>query len=616
MSEQKKDRKFLIFFSILVLVTAAAYAVLYVKASPVKNITYSDFIRYVESDQIASVNITDGNMLTGKLRGVNGKTSDVQTVIPYEDSDLLPLLKEHGVNTQGYISSPGFIATLLNYLPTILMIFLFIMILRQNASQNMKGMQFGKSRARLFEKNGKDRVTFDDVAGQEEAKTELTEIVDFLKNPKKYQDMGARIPKGVLLVGPPGTGKTLMARAVAGEAGVNFLHISGSDFVEMFVGVGASRVRDLFEQARRMAPAIIFIDEIDAVGRARGAGLGGGHDEREQTLNQMLVEMDGFTAYDSVIVLAATNRPDVLDQALLRPGRFDRQVHVSLPDIKEREAILSVHTKKIKTSEDVDVARIARATPGMSGADLANVVNEAALFAARNNQASVTLADFENARDKILMGVDRKTMVISPKEKEMTAYHESGHTLPYYFLEHCDPLHKVTIIPRGRALGLTIGLPKEDSYSRTRSWLSDQLVIMLGGYAAEQVVYGDTTTGVSNDLQRATQLARRMVCEWGMCSEIGTVTYGEEDEPIFMGREIGRHKEFSDETAAHIDREVKKLIDASLQRALSILTDHRDMLDTLAHELVEKETLADTEIRVLLGLPESQTAVSVVPAEA
>ncbi|MCQ2982215.1 MAG: ATP-dependent zinc metalloprotease FtsH [Treponemataceae bacterium] len=602
MSEQKRDKGFVVFLGILILITVGAYMLMFLKSGPVKSISYSEFIAYVEQDQILAVSIADGNTLTGKMRAVNGKTSEVTTIIPYEDDNLLPLLKEHQVNIQGYISSPGFFAVLLNYLPTILMIFLFIMILRQNASQNSKGMQFGKSRARLFEKGGKDRVTFDDVAGQEEAKTELTEIVDFLKNPKKYQDMGARIPKGVLLVGPPGTGKTLMARAVAGEAGVNFLHISGSDFVEMFVGVGASRVRDLFEQGRRMAPAIIFIDEIDAVGRARGAGLGGGHDEREQTLNQMLVEMDGFTATDSVIVLAATNRPDVLDQALLRPGRFDRQVHVSLPDIKEREAILAVHTKKIKAGPDIDVERMARATPGMSGADLANVVNEAALFAARNNQETVSLADFENARDKILMGVDRKTMVISPKEKEMTAYHESGHTLPYYFLEHCDPLHKVTIIPRGRALGLTIGLPKEDSYSRTRSWLSDQLVIMLGGYAAEQVVYGDTTTGVSNDLQRATQLARRMVCEWGMCPEIGTVTYGEEDEPIFMGREIGRHKEFSDETAARIDREVKKLIDESLQRALSIMTGHRDMLDKLAHELVEKETLADTEIRELLGV--------------
>ncbi len=603
MSEPKKDKSFFYFVLILMAITVVAYVVMFFTSSPAKSVSYSDFLAYVEQNQVISVSIADGNSLTGKLRAANGKTSDISTIIPYDDASLLPLLKEHNVNVQGYISSPGLLATILNYLPTVLMILLFIMILRQNASQNSKGMQFGKSRARLFEKHGKDQVTFDDVAGQAEAKTELAEIVDFLKNPKKYQEMGARIPKGVLLVGPPGTGKTLMARAVAGEAGVNFLHISGSDFVEMFVGVGASRVRDLFEQGRRMAPSIIFIDEIDAVGRARGAGLGGGHDEREQTLNQMLVEMDGFTATDSVIVLAATNRPDVLDQALLRPGRFDRQVHVSLPDIREREAILSVHTKKIKTSEDVDVARIARATPGMSGADLANVVNEAALFAARNNQASVTLEDFENARDKILMGVDRKTMVISPKEKEMTAYHESGHTLPYYFLEHCDPLHKVTIIPRGRALGLTIGLPKEDSYSRTRTWLSDQLVIMLGGYAAEQVAYGDTTTGVSNDLQRATQLARRMVCEWGMCPEIGTVTYGEEDEPIFMGREIGRHKEFSDETAARIDGEVKKLIDASLQRALAILTDHRDMLDKLAHELVEKETLADSEIRELLGLP-------------
>lgn len=458
----------------------------------------------------------------------------------------------------------------------------------------------GQSRHNAVDE-GQVKTRFTDVAGVDEAKEELMEVVDFLKAPKKYTDIGGKIPKGVLLVGPPGTGKTLLARAVAGEAGVPFFRISGSDFVEMFVGVGASRVRDLFEQGRRMAPAIIFIDEIDAVGRSRGAGLGGGHDEREQTLNQMLVEMDGFENKDGIIVLAATNRPDVLDPALLRPGRFDRQVTVALPDIKEREAILKVHSAKVPLDKEVNFTRIARATPGMSGAELSNLVNEAALFAAGKNQEKVSEEDFELARDKLLMGVARQSMVISEKEKRMTAYHEAGHALPYYYLENASPLHKVSVIPRGRALGVTVGIPEEDSYSHTRTWLEDQLVILFGGYSAEQLVYQDTTTGTQNDLHRATELARRMVCQWGMAQDVGAVAYNQEDEPVFMGRDLARHKTYSEETARKIDAAVEEILRQARQRCANILSDHRDQLDKLAQALIEKETLCDEEIRQLLG---------------
>jgi cell division protease FtsH len=464
--------------------------------------------------------------------------------------------------------------------------------------QTSRSVQFGKSRARHYD--GAKKILFSDVAGQEEAKRELAEIVDFLKSPLKFISMGAKIPTGILLVGSPGTGKTLLARAVAGEAGVNFLHISGSDFVEMFVGVGASRVRDLFEQGRRSSPCIIFIDEIDAVGRARGAGFGGGHDEREQTLNQLLVEMDGFEGKDGIIVLAATNRPDVLDPALLRPGRFDRQVAVMLPDIKERELILAVHTKKIQLNDDVDLRKFARATPGMSGADLANMVNEAALFAARKSKSHVDNEDLEEARDKILMGTARKSMVLPQKERAMTACHEAGHALPYYYLDSVMPLHKVSIIPRGHALGITVGLPDEDVHSRTKKSLLDELVIMFGGYAAESIVYSDTTTGSQNDIRQATNLARKMVCEWGMSDEIGAVSYGQEDEPIFMGKEIARYKDYSEETAKKIDNAVRRLLDDAKKRAIELLSIHRKQLDVLSAALLEYETLSDAEIRVLL----------------
>ena len=491
---------------------------------------------------------------------------------------------------------------LITWAPLLFIIGIWIFMLRQMQSGGNKALSFGKSRAKLLN-NQQKRVTFKDVAGVEEAKEELQEIIEFLKEPQKFQKLGGRIPKGVLMMGPPGTGKTLLARAIAGEANVPFFSISGSDFVEMFVGVGASRVRDLFEQGKKNAPCIVFIDEIDAVGRHRGAGLGGGHDEREQTLNQLLVEMDGFESNDGVILIASTNRPDVLDPALLRPGRFDRRVVVSRPDVRGREGILKVHTRKIPLGEDVDISVIARGTPGFTGADLANLVNEAALNAARYNKKLVAMADFELAKDKVLMGAERKSMVISNEEKRVTAYHEAGHTLVGLKVPNADPVHKVTIIPRGMALGLTQQLPEGDRHNYSEEYLLGQIAILMGGRIAEETFLGSITTGASNDIERATELARAMVCEYGM-SEMGPLTFGKKEEQIFLGREIAQHRDFSEETAIKIDQQVKSIVTAQYGRARDIIEENRDVMIKLSECLLERETLDAVEIRrIVAGLP-------------
>jgi cell division protease FtsH len=491
---------------------------------------------------------------------------------------------------------------LITWAPLLFIIGIWVFMLRQMQSGGNKALSFGKSRAKLLN-NQQKRVTFKDVAGVEEAKEELQEIIEFLKEPQKFQKLGGRIPKGVLMMGPPGTGKTLLARAIAGEANVPFFSISGSDFVEMFVGVGASRVRDLFEQGKKNAPCIVFIDEIDAVGRHRGAGLGGGHDEREQTLNQLLVEMDGFESNDGVILIASTNRPDVLDPALLRPGRFDRRVVVSRPDVRGREGILKVHTRKIPLGEDVDISIIARGTPGFTGADLANLVNEAALNAARYNKKLVAMTDFELAKDKVLMGAERKSMVISNEEKRITAYHEAGHTLVGLKVPNADPVHKVTIIPRGMALGLTQQLPEGDRHNYSEEYLLGQIAILMGGRIAEESFLGSITTGASNDIERATELARAMVCEYGM-SEMGPLTFGKKEEQIFLGREIAQHRDFSEETAIKIDQQVKQIITAQYQRARNIIEENREVMVRLAESLLERETLDGVEIRrIVAGLP-------------
>ena len=487
------------------------------------------------------------------------------------------------------------------------MIGFWIFFMRQMQSGGNKALSFGKSKAKLSS-SAQKKVTFKDVAGVDEAKDELQEIIEFLREPQKFQKLGGRIPKGVLLMGPPGTGKTLLARAVAGEANVPFFSISGSDFVEMFVGVGASRVRDLFEQGKKNAPCIVFIDEIDAVGRHRGAGLGGGHDEREQTLNQLLVEMDGFESNEGVILVAATNRPDVLDPALLRPGRFDRRIVVNRPDVKGREGILAVHTKKIPLSDDVDVAVLARGTSGFSGADLANLVNEAALNAARYNQKVVRMLDFEFAKDKVLMGAERRSMIISEDEKRVTAIHEAGHALLTVMLPHADPIHKVTIIPRGMALGLTQQLPIDEKHNYSREYLEDQIAILLGGRIAEEITIGSITTGAGNDLERATELARRMVCEWGMSDAMGPLTFGKKEEQIFLGREIAQHQDYSEDTALRIDQEVKRFVTDNYTRAQAILTEHKQQLLDMADALLARETLDADQVRRICGRPAARRA--------
>jgi cell division protease FtsH len=588
--------------SLLVLVVIFILFFVYSDRGASQEIPYSVFLNYVDQGLIESVKIIDNTEVQGTLQNQSGQLDTFRTTIPYPDSTLMDRLLEKNIRVTGGPKTVSPFRIFIDFLPWILMIVFIWFMFRQVQGSGNRAFNFGKSRAKQYLDTGK-KITFNDVAGQEEAKYELQEVVEFLKSPQKFDKLGAKIPKGVLLVGMPGTGKTLMAKAIAGEADVSFFHMSGSDFVEMFVGVGASRVRDLFEQGRKSAPCILFIDELDAVGRVRGAGYGGGHDEREQTLNQMLVEMDGFDTKDGVIIVAATNRPDVLDPALLRPGRFDRQVVIDMPDTKEREKILSIHCRNIPLDKDVDLNRVARATPGSSGADLANLVNEAALYGARRNKQKVNMEDFEDARDKTMMGVARKSKVIPPKVRRMTAYHEAGHALLHYYLKNADPLHKVTIVPHGQALGVAFSLPESDSYSRSEGWLHDRITITMGGYAAEDIIFQENTTGAQNDIDQATEIARRMVCEWGMSKSLGPIAFGQKEEPIFLGKEIARHRDYSDETAKQIDKEIRHIVESGLLEAKNLLTEHRDHLELLATTLVEKETLDDAQIRELLGLP-------------
>ncbi len=568
------------------------------KARPEIPITFSRFLTDVEAGKVESVTIAGA-----EVRGVYKDKTGLRTLIPVNYPDVYKLLREKNVEVEiKEAGSSHWVSILINAIPFILLLAFWIFMMRQMQSGGNKALSFGKSRARLHSSQQK-KVTFKDVAGADEAKEELQEIIEFLKEPQKFQKLGGRIPKGVLLIGSPGTGKTLLARAVAGEANVPFFSISGSDFVEMFVGVGASRVRDLFEQGKKNAPCIIFIDEIDAVGRHRGAGLGGGHDEREQTLNQLLVEMDGFESNDGVILMAATNRPDVLDPALLRPGRFDRRVVVGRPDVKGREEILKVHTRKTPLADDVDLSVIARSTPGFAGADLANLVNEAALLAARQNRKVVTMADFELAKDKVLMGVERKSLIISEEEKRNTAYHEAGHALVAAMLPSADPVHKVTIIPRGMALGVTMQLPMDDKHSYTKEYLEAQLAILMAGRIAEEKFMHHITTGAGNDIERATELARKMVCEWGM-SDMGPLSFGKKEEQIFLGREIAQHRDYSEQTAIEIDRHVRKLIETAYQRASQIIEEHSDALVRIGEALLEREVLEGVEVKQLIeGVP-------------
>jgi cell division protease FtsH len=559
-----------------------------------QTLAFSDFLNQVEQGRVKKVTVSGT-----EIKGEFSDGTRLRSVAPTFYTDHIKIMREKGVVMDfREASASNWVSILINAVPFVLLLAFWIFMMRQMQSGGNKALSFGKSRARLHSSQQK-KVTFKDVAGVEEAKEELQEIIEFLREPQKFQKLGGRIPKGVLLIGPPGTGKTLLARAIAGEANVPFFSISGSDFVEMFVGVGASRVRDLFEQGKKNAPCIIFIDEIDAVGRHRGAGLGGGHDEREQTLNQLLVEMDGFESNEGVILVAATNRPDVLDPALLRPGRFDRRVVVGRPDVKGREMILRVHTKKTPLSDDVDLAVIARGTPGFAGADLANLVNEAALVAARQNRKVVTQADFELAKDKVLMGVERKSLIISDEEKKNTAYHEAGHALVAMLMPHADPLHKVTIIPRGMALGLTMQLPIDDKHCYAKEYLDAQLAILMGGRVAEERFMQHLTTGAGNDIERATDLARKMVCEWGM-SELGPITFGKKEEQIFLGREIAQHRDYSEATAIEIDKQVRAIVDQGYKKATQIIGERAEALVRIAEALLEREVLEGGEVRQLI----------------
>ncbi|MBI3808907.1 MAG: ATP-dependent metallopeptidase FtsH/Yme1/Tma family protein [Nitrospirae bacterium] len=575
--------------------------------SPDEEVRFSEFVAKVEQGDVREVTIR-GNHLNGLFK--DGRPFKTYTV---EYPELVKLLRDNhvAINAKPPDDSPWYVTLLVTWGPFVLFLALWFFLMRQMQIGGNKALSFGRSRARMLTEDRK-KITFSDVAGIDEAKEEVVEIIEFLKDPHKFQKLGGRIPKGVLIVGPPGTGKTLLAKAISGEAGVPFFSISGSDFVEMFVGVGASRVRDLFEQGKKHAPCIIFIDEIDAVGRLRGAGLGGGHDEREQTLNQLLVEMDGFDTTEGVILIAATNRPDVLDPALLRPGRFDRQITVNRPDVRGRAEILKVHTKKVPLAPDVDLAVISRGTPGFSGADLENLVNEAALLAARLNKTVVELKDFEFAKDKVLMGVERRSMVLTDQEKRTTAYHEAGHALMAKLIPGTDPVHKVTIIPRGRALGLTMQLPVDDRHSYSKEFLYNSLAILMGGRVAEELVFQQITTGAGNDIERATDLARKMVCEWGMSEDLGPLTFGKKDEEIFLGREIATRRDYSEDIAHKIDSEVKRLVTENYERAKRMLRENMAALKALAEALLEKEVLEGSEIDQIIqgALPQEAQGAS------
>jgi len=594
------------FWILIILLPITILSLISPQKETVRKVNYSQFMKYVTEGKVKSVTITEKKIL-GEMKPdgatANAKDADssqaFETFLPFEDPSLVEKLDGLGVEVSARPPSVNWMTSLMGWLPWVFIIALWLFLIRQIQSGGGKAFSFGKSKAKLLS-GDRPKVTFADVAGCDEAKIELEEVIEFLKAPRKFQKLGGRLPKGALLLGPPGTGKTLLARAVAGEAGVPFFSMSGSDFVEMFVGVGASRVRDLFEQGKSHAPCIIFIDEIDAVGRHRGAGLGGGHDEREQTLNQLLVEMDGFESNEGVILIAATNRPDVLDPALLRPGRFDRQIVVDRPDVRGREGILKVHMKNIPIDEDVDVSVLAKGTPGLSGAELESIVNEAALLAARRNREKVTMKDMEDAKDKVMMGAERKSMVISDEEKRQIAIHESGHTLVQKLIPGADPVHKVTIVARGMALGVTHYLPEKDRHLYSRQWCINNLVALLGGRCAEQLVMGEMTTGAGNDLERATALARRMVCNWGMSEVLGPLTFGKKEEQIFLGREIAQHQDYSEATARLIDREVRRFIDEAYQRAMKLLEENRDILDNMAETLLEREVLGSEEIDALI----------------
>lgn len=613
MGSGKRNYDSLVFWMVILVILIILWSISTSSGDKIEKIEFSGFLQQAKSGNISSVEI-EGQNLTFSVKTdtlvINGKTLDTKatkfkTVLPdgYA-ADLVKGLSESYPDLKIEVKKPaegGWLNLLITWLPLVLIFVFWIFIIRQmqGGAGNKAAFSFGKSKAKLFDDNKQKKVTFKDVAGVDEAKEELTEIIEFLRNPKKFQKLGGRIPKGALLVGSPGSGKTLLAKAVAGEAEVPFLSISGSDFVELFVGVGASRVRDLFEQGKKLAPCLIFIDEIDAVGRHRGAGLGGGHDEREQTLNQLLVEMDGFDANEGIIVIAATNRPDILDPALLRPGRFDRRITVTTPDVKGREAILKIHAAKVPLKKDVELALTARSTPGFSGADLANLINEAALKAAKEGREEVLQEDVEYAKDKVMMGSERRSMIISNEEKNITAYHEAGHALVALLMPDSDPIHKVTIIPRGIALGLTQQLPTDDRYTLSRRYLDAQLAVLMGGRIAEEVFLGTMTTGAGNDLKRASSLARKMVCEWGM-SPLGPIAFEQKEEMVFLGKEISSKREYSEATAVQIDQEVKEILLSAYQVAKKILSENRDVVEGIAKALLERESLGSDEIAAIL----------------